>query len=103
MKICFLCNQNCLNKTDYFCYQCYRYLLIFYKITPLDLEEYLNLSFRDNCIFNFECCKSLECAYDYAKYLINDLKPLMNIAEYILLYKRMSNMIRADKLKNLKG
>ena len=99
MRICCLCNQNSLNTTHYFCYQCYRYLIIFYTIGPLDLEEYLNMSFRDNWIFNFELCDSFECAYNYAKYLIDDLKPLVNITENILLYKRMINMIRAEKLQ----
>ena len=59
--------------------------------------------FRDISIFKFEGCKSLECAYTYAKYLIDDLQPLMHITEYIWLYKRMSNMIKHEKLKKLKG
>ena len=103
MRICSLCNHNHLYVTDYFCEKCYHYLLIFYKLTPLDLEEYLNLSFRDIWIFQFEVCDSFECAYDLAKLFITDLKPLINIVEYVLLYKRISNIIRYENMLKMSG
>ena len=101
MVNCSLCKNYNLNNTHYFCHEWYRYLLICFKPTALDLEEYLNLSFRDTWIFNLELCKSFDEGYKVAKFFIPDLKPLINITEYVLLYQRIGNMIRYEKLQKV--
>ena len=49
---------------------------------------------------NFELIERYERANDIAQLFIDDLKPLIDIAEYSLPYNRMSNIIRHEKLKN---
>ena len=76
-----MCNNH------YFCVLCFSRLHDQFPVTPLHLEEFLNLAFRDVCVFQLGRAENIFSAYGFVKRYIPDIKPLPNLAEYILLYK----------------
>ena len=110
MQVCYRCGNQLDYCTDYFCFKCFNHLYFCFTLTLKDIEDYINVSYMaptwhaehfelshemytNKWIFQFTSGLSIIDAYSFIKLLIPNAKPLINIAEYILLFKHIKYQV----------